>query len=254
NPGYTAPELAHLVTDSGASIAFADSGPARLLAGLPSPPLTVDPAEVPAGPPGNNAIVPGPGDTALLAYTSGTTGRPKAVPLTHRPLLTSIRVAMAAWGWRDGDVLAHALPLFHQHGLAGVHAVLVTGGTASISSRFTAAGLADTVRRHRASVLFAVPTMYQALLDDAPRHRALLAGVRLAVCGSAPLTTHLANRSASELGRAPLVRYGLTETGLNVSHTTADIRAGSVGIPFPGVLARLWGESAPAPPGGDGEI
>jgi malonyl-CoA/methylmalonyl-CoA synthetase len=74
------------------------------------------------------------------------------------------------------------------------------------------------------------------------------------VCGSAPLTALLAERSATELGRAPLVRYGLTETGLNVSHVATDIRPGSVGIPFPGVLARLWAESAPAPPGADGEI
>jgi acyl-CoA synthetase (AMP-forming)/AMP-acid ligase II len=254
NPGYTARELAHLITDSGASIAFADSGPAGLLAGLPGPPLTVDPAEAPTGPSPRTAIVPRPGDTALLAYTSGTTGRPKAVPLTHRQLLTSIRVAMAAWGWREDDVLAHALPLFHQHGLAGVHAVLAAGGTAHIRSRFTAADLADTVRRHRASVLFAVPTMYQALVDDGPRHGGLLAGARLAVCGSAPLTSHLAKRLASELGRTPLVRYGLTETGLNVSHTLAAPRPGSVGIPLPGVLARMWAGSAPAPPGEDGEI
>ena len=268
NPGYTAAELAHLVADSGAAIAFADSGPARLLAGLPNPPLTVDTAEVPTGPPGNAAIVPGPGDTALLAYTSGTTGRPKAVPLTHRALLISIRVAMASWGWREDDVLAHALPLFHQHGLGGVHAVLIAGGSAHIASRFTAEGLASAVRQH-ATVLFAVPTMYQALLDDgqrfcnpgpsaprsaspdpaAPPHGRLLAGLRLAVCGSAPLTALLAERSATELGRAPLVRYGLTETGLNVSHIATDIRPGSVGIPFPGVLVRLWAESAPAPPG-----
>jgi acyl-CoA synthetase (AMP-forming)/AMP-acid ligase II len=254
NPAYTAAELAHLVTDSGAAVAFADSGPARLLAGLPRAPLTVDPAEVPAGPPGNTAIVPRPDDTALLAYTSGTTGRPKAVPLTHRALLTSIRVAMASWGWREDDVLAHALPLFHQHGLGGLHAVLIAGGTAHIGSRFTAAGLAGAVRRHRATVLFAVPTMYQALLDDGQHHGGLLAGLRVAVCGSAPLTALLAKRSASELGRAPLVRYGLTETGLNVSHTATDIRPGSVGIPLPGVLVRLWAESAQAPPGADGEI
>jgi len=254
NPGYTAPELAHLVTDSGASIAFADSGPADLLAGLPSPPLTVDPVEAPTGPPASTAIVPAPGDTALLAYTSGTTGRPKAVPLTHRQLLTSIRVAMAAWDWREDDVLAHALPLFHQHGLSGVHAVLAAGGTAHIRSRFTPADLADTVRRHRASVLFAVPTMYQALVDDGPRRRGLLAGARLAVCGSAPLTAELAKRLATELGRTPLVRYGLTETGLNVSHALAAPRPGSVGIPFPGVLVRLWADDAAAPPGADGEI
>jgi len=254
SPGYTAPELAHLVADSGASIAFADSGPAGLRAGLRTPPLTVDPVEAPTGPPACTAIVPAPGDTALLAYTSGTTGRPKAVPLTHRQLLTSIRVAMAAWDWREDDVLAHALPLFHQHGLSGVHAVLAAGGTAHISSRFTPADLADTVRRHRASVLFAVPTMYQALVDDGPRHRGLLAGARLAVCGSAPLTAELAKRLATELGRTPLVRYGLTETGLNVSHTLAAPRPGSVGIPFPGVLVRLWADDTAAPPGGDGEI
>jgi acyl-CoA synthetase (AMP-forming)/AMP-acid ligase II len=253
NPACTAAELAHLVTDSGAVIAFADSGPARLLAGLPNAPLTVAPGEVPPGP-GDPGIVPGPGDTALLAYTSGTTGRPKAVPLTHRALLTSIRVAMASWGWREDDVLAHALPLFHQHGLSGVHAVLVAGGTAHLGARFTAPGLAGTLRRHHASVLFAVPTMYQALLDDGQHYGRLLAGLRLAVCGSAPLTALLAERLATELGRAPLVRYGLTETGLDVSHTATDIRPGSVGIPLPGVLVRLWAESAMAPPGADGEI
>jgi acyl-CoA synthetase (AMP-forming)/AMP-acid ligase II len=255
NPGYTAPELAHLVTDSGASIAFADSGPANLLAGLPDPPLTVDPAAIPARAPGPAAqIRASPDGTALLAYTSGTTGHPKAVPLTHRQLLTSIRVAMAAWGWREDDVLAHALPLFHQHGLSGVHAVLIAGGTAHIAARFTAAGLAGTLRRHRASVLFAVPTMYQALVDGGPRHGRLLAGVRLAVCGSAPLSAQLAERLASELGRAPLVRYGLTETGLDVSQLLAAPRPGSVGIPLPGVLVRLRADDAAVPPGTDGEI
>ena len=257
NPAYTAAELAHLVTDSRAAIAFADPGPARLLAGLPNPPPTIDPAIDPAevpGSPGRPGIVPRPDDTALLAYTSGTTGKPKAVPLTHRALLTSIRVAMASWGWREDDVLAHALPLFHQHGLSGVHAVLIAGGTAHLSARFTAAGLAGSLRRHRATVLFAVPTMYQALLDDEQDHGGLLAGARLAVCGSAPLTALLAKRLAVELGHGLLVRYGLTETGLNVSHPTTDIRPGSVGIPFPGVLARLQAGSAPAAPGTDGEI
>jgi acyl-CoA synthetase (AMP-forming)/AMP-acid ligase II len=251
NPAYTAAELAHLVTDSGAVIAFADSGPARLLAGLPAPPRIVAPGAVPAGP-GHPGIVPGPDDTALLAYTSGTTGRPKAVPLTHSALLTSIRVAMASWGWREEDVLAHALPLFHQHGLGGVHAVLIAGGTARLRTRFSAAGLAGLLPG--ATVLFAVPTMYQALLDGPRDHGRLLAGLRLAVCGSAPLTPVLAERLATELGHAPLVRYGLTETGLNVSHTPADIRPATVGLPFPGVLVRLCTDSGMAAPGTDGEI
>src|SRR5262249_55292002 len=159
-----------------------------------------------------------------------------------------------AGGWGEDDGLAHALPLFHQHGLSGVHAVLAAGGTAHVSSRFTAAGLADTVRRHRASALFAVPTMYQALVDEAPRYGGLLAGAPLAVCGSSPLTAPLAERLASGLRRPPLVRYGLPEAGLNVSHTLAAPRPGSVGIPLPGVLVRLWADEAPAPHGADGEI
>jgi acyl-CoA synthetase (AMP-forming)/AMP-acid ligase II len=253
NPGYTAAELALLVTDSRPAVAFADPGPARLLAGLPRPPFTVDPRVIPPGP--GAVIRASPGSTALLAYTSGTTGRPKAVPLTHRQLLTSIRAAMASWRWHEDDVLAHALPLFHQHGLGGVHAVLIAGGTAHLSSRFSAVGLAATLRRRHATVLFAVPTMYQALLDDAEaRDGRLLAGVRLAVCGSAPLTSLVEQRLAVELGRAPLVRYGLTETGLNVSHRLDDVRPGSVGIPLPGVLARVWSGHAPAPAGTDGEI
>jgi len=257
NPGYTAAELEHLATDSGARLAVADPGPAQRLAGLATlaglP--VVAAAESPPGLlPDAARALPAADDTALLAYTSGTTGRPKGVPLTHRQLAASIQGAMAAWRWTGRDVLVHALPLFHQHGLGGVHAVLVAGGTAHIGSRFTAAGLAVAVRQQHATVLFAVPTMYQALLDDEKHHGRLLAGLRLAVCGSAPLTALLAKRSASQLGRAPLVRYGLTETGLNVSHTATDIRPGSVGIPFPGVLVRVWAESAPVPPGADGEI
>jgi acyl-CoA synthetase (AMP-forming)/AMP-acid ligase II len=255
NPAYTAAELAHLVTDSGAVLAFADPGPARLLAGLPDPPPAVDPGEIPDAPPARAArIRPAPGDIALLAYTSGTTGKPKAVPLTHRALLISIRVAMAAWRWQEDDVLAHALPLFHQHGLGGVHAVLAAGGTAHIGSRFIPAGLAGAIRQHQATVLMAVPTMYQALLDDERRHGGLLADVRLAVCGSAPLTAQTAERLATELGRAPLVRYGLTETGLDVSHTVTGIRPGSVGVPFPGALVRVWADTALAAPGADGEV
>jgi acyl-CoA synthetase (AMP-forming)/AMP-acid ligase II len=256
NPSSTAAELGHLVADSRAAIAFADGGPARLLAALPHPPLTVDASEVPPGRRTPGAGVPGrPDAVALLAYTSGTTGRPKAVPLTHRQLLTSIRSAMTAWRWDEDDVLAHALPLFHQHGLGGMHAVLIAGGTARLRSRFTAAGLAETIGQHRASVLLAVPTMYQALLDElGPGGRPLLASLRLAVCGSAPLSPLLAERLAPLLGQPPLVRYGLTETGLGVSHTVQDVRTGTVGVPLPGVMARIWAPEEEAPPGTDGEI
>ena len=280
NPGYTAAELAHLVTDSGARIAFADAGPAEQLATLAGPPDTVlvtdpDCAGRPLPP------VPQPGDLALLAYTSGTTGRPKGVPLTHRQLATSIRSAMAAWRWTPDDVLVHALPLFHQHGLGGVHATLIAGSTAHLQSRFSPAGLIGLARQTAASVLFGVPATYQALLDTARERGALAEGayaeqalasgspvagpwlgrLRLAVCGSAPLRPGLARELPALLGQLPLVRYGTTESGLDVSNPLGRARADTVGLPLPGVECRVWPiQPVTAPPGGgpvsgtDGEI
>jgi acyl-CoA synthetase (AMP-forming)/AMP-acid ligase II len=279
NPGYTAAELGHLVADSGAVLAFADPEPMRRLAGLGprnprdpkgprdpgepgalgfAPLVTADVRVLPEQGRPTRATVVGPHDTALLAYTSGTTGRPKGVPLTHRQLAVSIRAAMAAWRWHSDDVLVHALPLYHQHGLGGVHAALIAGGTVHIRSKFSAADLVRTAGDTRASVLFAVPTIYQALLaspaalTDGPAGR--LRDLRLAVCGSAPLNPALAGRLPDVLGRLPLIRYGTTESGLNVSNPVADPRGDTIGVPLPGVLARIRAADRLADPGGDGEI
>ena len=297
NPAYTAAELGHLLADSGAVLAFADPEPARRLAGLGAhgalgsrgalaPPLTVDVRELPEGTALRNrggGIAVRPDDTALLAYTSGTTGKPKGVPLTHRQLAASIQGAMAAWRWTAADVLVHALPLFHQHGLGGVHATLIAGSTAHVRSRFDPDDLMATVRTEGASVLFGVPASYQALLDAAAG-APLLQGLRLAVCGSAPLSPALAARLPGLLGQLPLIRYGTTESGLDVSNPLGAARPDTVGLPLPGVQCRIWaagqeaagGREAPggqetpgrqeapggqetpggqeAPPGTDGEI
>ena len=204
NPAYTAAELGHLAADSGAVLAFADAEPARRLAGLAQAPPTVDVTVLPdagvrPGPGGD--VLPGPQDTALLAYTSGTTGKPKGVPLTHGQLAVSIRSAMAAWRWQEDDVLVHALPLYHQHGLGGVHAALIAGGTAHVRSRFSPGDLVQAARLHRASVLFAVPTIYQA---SAGRRRARRlaggpAGGRVRVRPAEPRP----GRAAAQPARAP---------------------------------------------------
>ena len=257
NPGYTAAELGHLVADSGAVLAFADPGPARLLAALgprADPPETADVRMLPDEASPAPGLAARPGEVALLAYTSGTTGLPKGVPLTHRQLAVSIRSAMAAWGWSGDDVLAHALPVYHQHGLGGVHAALIAGGTVHIRSRFSPADLAGTIRDTRASALFAVPTIYQALTDSGAVTAGDFASVRLAVCGSAPLSPALADRLSAVLGRVPLIRYGTTETGLNVSNPLDDPRGDTVGVPLPGVLVRIQAEDGAAAPGADGEI
>ncbi|GLZ47812.1 long-chain-fatty-acid--CoA ligase [Actinomycetospora sp. NBRC 106375] len=178
---------------------------------------------------------PGNGDVAVLAFTSGTTGAPKGVPITHANLLASARAAMLAWRWHDGDVLSHALPLFHQHGLGGLHMTLIAGTTARLGSRFDPAAPVhpDT------TVFFGVPAMWHRLLERPP----VLAGMarlRLAVSGSAPLPPPVADRVAEHLGQVPLERYGLTESGLDVSNPYDGPRvAGTVGFPLPGVELRL---------------
>jgi acyl-CoA synthetase (AMP-forming)/AMP-acid ligase II len=255
NPGYTAAELGHLVADSGAVLAFAGGEPARRLDSLGSTLVIADVREPPAESGTIADAMPGPDDTALLAYTSGTTGRPKGVPLTHRQLTVSIRAAMAAWQWDADDVLLHALPLYHQHGLGGVHAALIAGGTVHVRSRFSAADLVETAASTRASVLFAVPTIYQALLGSPAALAGGLRGLRLAVCGSAPLSPALAARLPDVLGRLPLVRYGTTESGLNVSNPVTNPRGDTIGVPLPGVLVRIQapgggGSDAPAGDGG----
>lgn len=174
---------------------------------------------------------------ALLAFTSGTTGKPKAVPLTHRNLLTSIRAAMAAWRWRRYDILVHALPLFHQHGLGGLHATLIAGSSLHLLPRFDPEELLRATEK--ATVLFAVPTMYQRLEGRSGSQ------LRLCISGSAPLSRAIAKHAEDVLGRAPLVRYGTTESGLGTSQVISDPPADTVGIPLPGVELRL---------GDDGEI
>ena len=252
DPELTAAELVHLVDDSGADWALAAASvvealrrerPERHLVSLDEPLPESGPAEV--------AVT----DLAMLAYTSGTTGAPKGVELTHGNLLASIRAAMAAWRWRPDDVLVHCLPLSHQHGLGGVHATLIAGSSAVILPKFDPAALIEAIRAHRASVLFAVPAIYERLAG-ASGADALAAHLRLAVSGSAPLPPELAGRIADIAGAPPLERYGSTESGLDVSNPLDGERVpGTVGFPLPGVELRIVDDAgAEAAPGEDGEI
>jgi acyl-CoA synthetase (AMP-forming)/AMP-acid ligase II len=256
NPAYTATELAHLVADSGAALALADDAPARQLGSVADGPPVVPIGGQPlAGRRPLRSIRPGPGDVALIAYTSGTTGRPKGAPLTHGQLAVSIRAAMAAWRWSDADILLHALPLFHQHGLGGVHTALIAGSTTHVHRKFAAADLIAAAQDCGASVLFGVPTMYRALLASQQQGaRPALARLRLAVCGSAPLSPALGDQLPGVLGKPAIVRYGTSETGLDISNPCAQSRTDTIGIPLPGVLARVWASSDEAVPGTDGEI
>jgi malonyl-CoA/methylmalonyl-CoA synthetase len=270
NPAYTEAELDHLAGD-GVAVAALAAGPGlprlrALAARHPQIREVVDlgalaPAELAPGSElsGVPAVDPPPAEPdrpAILAYTSGTTGKPKAVPLTHANVLSSVRAVIAAWRWQADDVLVHSLPLFHQHGLAGVHATLLAGSRAVIHSRFDPERLFNPIERVSASVLFAVPSIYTRLAEWEGAAGSDLRSLRLLVSGSAPLSPPLAERVAALVRQAPLERYGTTESGLDISNPYDGERVpGMVGLALPGIeLAIAGGRGQPIAHGKDGEI
>jgi len=184
-----------------------------------------------------------PDSPAAILYTSGTTGRPKGAVLDHGGLLAQARGAIEMWRWTDRDILVHALPLFHLHGLGmGLHGTLLSGGSATLIPFSPQAVVAELTRSDadRGTMFFGVPAMYQRLCDWLEEHPADLSHVRLFVSGSAPLPPALFERCERLLGQAPVERYGITEGGIVVTNPYEGPRQpGRVGIPFPGVEVKL---------------
>ncbi|MGH9036527.1 MAG: AMP-binding protein, partial [Acidimicrobiia bacterium] len=180
-----------------------------------------------------------PSDPALLGYTSGTTGAPKGAVLSHANLLATTEAVRLAWRWDAGDRLVLALPLFHLHGLGvGLHGTLLAGASVVLLPRFDTDAVLDAARDHEATLFFGVPTMYSRLAASARLGE--LARLRLCVSGSAPLPPAVFERVAEGSGQEPLERYGMTETGMNVSNPyDGERRPGTVGVPLPGVQLRL---------------
>ncbi len=267
----TEPELRHLVEDSGAACALAQGDALDRLTAIARGDtslrlvVALEEEEASGAPSLQRAISEGeplePGDAdgdqaALLAYTSGTTGRPKGVPLSHANLLSSIRAAMRAWRWDESDVLVYALPFTHQHGLGGVHATLLAGSRAVVHGKFDPGRLCAAIEGEKATVLFAVPAIYEKLAAWAGIESADFSSLRLAVSGSAALSPALARKVSSVLDREVLERYGSTESGLSVSNPYEGTRKfGSVGLPLPGTeLAIVDDAGSGLPPGDDGEV
>jgi malonyl-CoA/methylmalonyl-CoA synthetase len=191
---------------------------------------------------------------ALVLFTSGTTGKPKAALLTHANLEAQTRALRDAWRVDAGDVLATSLPLHHLHGI--VVALLTTisaGGSVRLHRRFDARQL--LVDLEHSTVFMSVPTMLQRLVDAMDREPALAAGPRaqrLVTSGSAALPAALAQRWASRAGSIPLERYGMTEIGIALSNPLAPTERvlGSVGVELVGVETRVVGDDgSPAPTG-----
>jgi malonyl-CoA/methylmalonyl-CoA synthetase len=192
-----------------------------------------------------------PDDTALLVFTSGTTGAPKGVPLSHANLLATSSSIEVAWRWTADDRLLLTLPLFHIHGLGvGLHGTLSAGASAVILPRFHVDAVLDAIATTGASLMFGVPTMWVRLAAS-PRVGEL-AGLRLCVSGSAPLDPSTFTALEAGVGSPVLERYGMTETGMLVSNPyDGDRRAGSVGLALPGVEARLENHEGAGEPAGE---
>ncbi|HMG42602.1 MAG TPA: AMP-binding protein [Acidimicrobiales bacterium] len=243
NGAYREPEVAHVVGDAQVAAAVTDVEERGRWITAAVPGAVVTPPDLSGLPPASGAT-PGTldaatgGDPALLAYTSGTTGAPKGALLSHANLLASAEAVALAWRWSPDDRLVLALPLFHMHGLGvGLHGTLTTGATAVLHDRFDPGAVLDSIQ-DGASMFFGVPTMWHRLAAH-PGADAL-ARLRLGVSGSAPLPPDLHAAVADLAGRAPLERYGMTETAMLVSNPyDGDRRAGSVGFPLPGVEVRL---------------
>src|SRR5581483_1626621 len=246
NTAYREREIAHLVGDATPRAAVVDdqeraawirrARPGTLVVG-PDVDLPDGPAASPGRGPALDAA--GPDDPALIGYTSGTTGAPKGAVLSHRNLLASSESVRLAWRWSADDRLVLALPLCHIHGLGvGLHGTLLAGASAVLLPRFDPDAVLDAVATHDATLFFGVPTMYTRLA--ASRRLPELARLRLCVSGSAPLPPAVFDRLADGSGQRVLERYGMTETGMNVSNPYAgERRPGTVGFPLPGVELRL---------------
>ena len=181
-------------------------------------------------------------DLAAILYTSGTTGRSKGAMLTHGNLLSNARVLKDYWGWRQGDVLIHALPIFHVHGLfVASHGALLNGSKMIWFNRFAPHPVIE--RLPEATVFMGVPTMYVRLLGEAGFGRDACRNMRLFVSGSAPLLIETFNEFRDRTGHTVLERYGMSETLMIASNAYhpehGERRGGTVGFALPGVQVRV---------------
>ncbi len=250
NTAYTVEELRYFIEDSGARMLVCDpdaetdltpvaeAQSARLFTlGASGDGTLIDAAH---GKPESFATVArGKDDLAALLYTSGTTGRSKGAMLSHGNLLSNAQTLAKLWGFTRDDVLLHALPIFHTHGLfVATNITLVAGGSMILLPKFDVDIMIDLLPR--ATAMMGVPTFYTRLLDDPRLTRERVENTRLFVSGSAPLLSETHARFEERTGHRILERYGMTETNMNTSNPyDGDRRAGTVGFPLPGVEVKV---------------
>ncbi|MCF3592607.1 malonyl-CoA synthase [Rhodobacteraceae bacterium LMO-12] len=185
------------------------------------------------------AVARGPDDLAAILYTSGTTGRSKGAMLSHANLASNSETLRDYWRFTSDDVLIHALPIFHTHGLfVATNVALLAGASTVFLPGFNAPAILDAMPKSTA--LMGVPTFYTRLLDDPRLNRETVSNMRLFVSGSAPLLVDTHEKWEARTGHRILERYGMTETNMSTSNPyDGERRAGTVGFPLPGVELRI---------------
>jgi malonyl-CoA/methylmalonyl-CoA synthetase len=195
--------------------------------------------------------VSGDDDLAAILYTSGTTGRSKGAMLTHGNLLSNAETLKTAWGWREGDVLIHALPIFHVHGLfVALHGALINGSKMLWFGKFEPKKVIE--RMLDATVFMGVPTLYTRLLAESRLNKVVARNMRLFVSGSAPLLLETFKSWQERTGHTILERYGMSETVMLTSNPyEGERRGGTVGFPLPGVGLRVRDDAGQDLPAGE---
>lgn len=251
NTAYTGPEIAYFLGDAEPALFVCD--PAREAdlsavagqAGVPQT-RTLDAAghgsmaqAADSASPDFADVPRGADDLAAILYTSGTTGRSKGAMLSHDNLASNALTLAQYWHFTERDVLIHALPVFHTHGLfVATNIVLATGGTMLFLPRLDAKKILELMPR--ATAMMGVPTFYTRLLDDAIFTRETTANMRLFISGSAPLLAETHVDFEERTGHRILERYGMTETNMNTSNPyEGERRAGTVGLPLPDVELKI---------------
>ena len=249
NTAYRRTELRHIFDDAGVVFCLTDAERRPEIEGvsgeLPELATVVEVGDGleelldEAGP--YERSLPDGGDLATIAYTSGTTGRSKGAMLLHRNLLANVAAVCEAWRWEPEDRLLLTLPLFHTHGLTvGAHGTLYMGASAELHRRFDAEAVYDALLAGETTMFFGVPTMYTRLLREARSRDERPEPLRLYVAGSAPLSPGAFAEFEELFGERILERYGMTETGMNLTNPyEGERRPGTVGGPFPGQEARV---------------
>ncbi|GGO61241.1 malonyl-CoA/methylmalonyl-CoA synthetase [Roseovarius pacificus] len=250
NTAYTEDELAYFIENSGASLIVCDDSRQSGLSAIAgrlgaqvetlnadgSGSLTDKAGDCPAS---FDTVDRKADDLAAFLYTSGTTGRSKGAMLTQDNLLSNAQTLVKEWRFTSDDVLLHALPIFHTHGLfVATNVTLAAGGSMIFLPKFDLDRVIEWLPR--ATSMMGVPTFYTRLLDDARFTRDLAQHMRLFISGSAPLLAETHVQFENRTGHRILERYGMTETNMNTSNPyEGERRAGTVGFPLPGVELKV---------------